>query len=167
MALSLVIPEHKLILFTIIKPKFCDKARLLMKNCTFETWSSLKQHLLDGYTYRGTQGQWQLELNPCKPNLNEDVTSFSNRVGNCYLKLSSTLDNYIEPAKCVIYTKISQNQALNVFLMELSRDLAIIVKARNPDPLEDTIRMALNEDQESKSRLEISKYQNVGNSPNK
>ncbi|KAL3277913.1 hypothetical protein HHI36_013254 [Cryptolaemus montrouzieri] len=80
-----------------------------------------------------------------------------------YIKLLSTLDDSIEPANRVIHTEIIQNQALYVFLMGLSKDLAIIVEAENPDTLEDAIR---NEEQESKSRLEISKYQNVGNSHN-
>ncbi|KAL3274657.1 hypothetical protein HHI36_016037 [Cryptolaemus montrouzieri] len=121
-------------------------------------------YLLDGYTDRRTQAQWQLELHSCKQNANEGVISFANRVENCYIKLLGTLDDTLDDERRNIHTEMLQTQALNVFLMGLNREVAMIVKARNPNTLEDAIRLALSEEQELKSRLEITRYQNVGNS---
>ncbi|KAL3274338.1 hypothetical protein HHI36_015737, partial [Cryptolaemus montrouzieri] len=121
-------------------------------------------YLLDGYTDRRTQAQWQLELHSCKQNANEGVISFANRVENCYIKLLGTLDDTLDDERRNIHTEMLQTQALNVFLMGLNREVAMIVKARNPNTLEESIRLALSEEQELKSRLEIARYQNVGNS---
>lgn len=82
MAMSLVKTDQKT-LFTIIKSKITNKARILIKKRNFPSWASLKQYLFDAYSDKRTQGQWQLELHSCKQNLNEDVISFANKVENC------------------------------------------------------------------------------------
>lgn len=156
-ALSLIKESHTNILFSIIKTKLSDKARALIRNREFETWKSSKDHLLDGYSDRRTQGQWQLELHSCKQGNNESVMSFSNRIENCYIKLLSTMDLDMSAENRKIYTEILQQQALNVFLMGLCQDIAVIVKSRYPKNLEDAVRLALNEEQETKSKSEIAK----------
>ncbi|KAL3273397.1 hypothetical protein HHI36_014843 [Cryptolaemus montrouzieri] len=78
--------------------------------------------------------------------------SFANRVENCYIKLLSTLDESMEEEKRKNYTEILQDQALYVFLMGLNRDLAVVVKARSPITLEDAIRIAVNEEQETRKK---------------
>lgn len=161
MAMSLVQNTHKSILFKIILSKITDRARILIKNRNFETWASLKEYLLEGYSDRRTQGQWQLELHSCKQNPNEDVISFANKVENCYVKLLGSLDHTVSDEKREGYAELLQGQALSVFLMGLNRDISLIVKSRNPETLEDAIQLALNEEREIKSLREISKYQNV------
>ncbi|KAL3282582.1 hypothetical protein HHI36_005757 [Cryptolaemus montrouzieri] len=93
MALSLLNNSNKKLLFPMIKSKICDRARLLMTNREFSDWDSLKRYLLDGYTDRRTKDQWQLELHSCKQGVHETVSSFANRVENCYIKLLDTLDD--------------------------------------------------------------------------
>lgn len=164
MAMSLIKPEFKPILFTLIKSKVTDKARILIKNRNFEDWTTLKQYLTDAYSDRRTQGQWQLELHSCKQNPNEDVISFANKVENCYIKLLSTLDEAASAEHREGYADLLQKQALSVFLAGLNRDISLIVKSRNPISLEDAVQLALNEEREIKSLREISKYQNINNS---
>ncbi|XP_072377243.1 uncharacterized protein [Diabrotica undecimpunctata] len=163
MALSLVDQSNKNLLFIIIKSKICGKARMLIKNRDFQNWTSLKNHLLDGYTDKRTEGQWQLELHSCRQNQTESVMSFANRVEDCYVKLLSTISEPDE-LKRTVHTEILQNQALNVFLLGLNKEIALVVKARKPTTLENAISIALTEEQELKSKSEIFKYQNIGNS---
>ena len=51
-----------------------------------------------------------------------------------------------------------KTQALNVFVAGLSKDLALLVKAQKPDSLEDAISIAINEEQEIRSKFEIQKF---------
>ncbi|XP_066144748.1 uncharacterized protein [Euwallacea fornicatus] len=165
LAMSLVKPDQKAILFTIIKSKLTGKARILIKNRIFENWSTLKQYLFDAYSDKRTQGQWQLELHSCNQNTNEDVISFANKVENCYIKLLGTLDETASEGHRQGYTELLQKQALSVFLAGLNRDIALIVKAGNPTSLEDAIQLALNEEKEIKSLKEISSVTEVGIRP--
>ncbi|KAL3269714.1 hypothetical protein HHI36_008774 [Cryptolaemus montrouzieri] len=90
MALSLVSQANTQLLFTILRSKICDRARLFIKNRDITNWQSLKQYSLDGCTDRRTQGQWQFELHACKQMANETVMSIANKVENCYIELLST-----------------------------------------------------------------------------
>lgn len=51
-----------------------------------------------------------------------------------------------------------------MFLAGLNREIALVVKSRDPDSLEDAVQLALNEEREIKSLREISKYQTINNS---
>ncbi|XP_025829875.1 GATA zinc finger domain-containing protein 14-like [Agrilus planipennis] len=162
-AVSLVKPEYKNILFAIIETKITDNARALIRNRTFNDWITLKNHLLDAYSEKRTISQWQLELNSCKQNTNENVMSYANKVENCYIKLINSLDQNLSREAREACVNLLKNQALNVFVTGLQNNLSIIVKSLKPESLEDAIAFALNEEQEQKSRLEIQKYQNVHN----
>ncbi|KAJ8935656.1 hypothetical protein NQ314_012705 [Rhamnusium bicolor] len=161
---SLVKSEYKPVLFAIIETKLTDNARSVVKNRSFESWESLKNHLLDIYSERRTIGQWQLELNSCKQNAGESVISFSNKVENCYIKLINTLDISLSKEARNACVDLLQNEAMNVFTTGLQKEISILVKSQKPDTLEKATAIALNEEQELKSKFEISKYQNINNS---
>lgn len=163
-AYSLVKTEHKPILFAIIETKLTDNARAIVRNRSFDDWASLKNHLLDIYSEKRTIGQWQLELNSCRQNHNEDVVSFANKVEDCYIKLINSVDSNLSKEARTACIQLLKNEALSVFLTGLNKDLSLIVKSQKPDSLEKAISLALTEEQEQKSKLEIHKYQNVNNS---
>lgn len=160
-ATSLIAENLKCILFTIIETKITGNARALIRNRTFANWPALKNYLLETYSEKRSHGQWQLELSSCKQAYNEDVISYSQKIENCLIKLTNSLDitlTQVERAACV---KLLQNQALTVFLMGLHKDLSIIVKSQRPETLTDAIQYAIAEENEQKSRREIQKFQNL------
>lgn len=160
---NLVGVANQPLLLSIIKTKLTHNARTLTRNREFANWKQLKKHLLDLYSDKRTVGQWQLELNSCRQNHNESVVSFSNRVETCYVKLINSLsDNLTEEVRNG-NIDLLQNEALNVFITGLNKDLSILVKAQKPDTLEKAISIAINEEQELKSKYEIHKYQSVNN----
>lgn len=163
-AYNLIKTEYKEILFAIIETKLTDNARSVVRNRSFEDWPSLKNHLLDIYSERRTMSQWQLELNSCKQNFGESVISFSNKIENCYIKITNALDVNLSKEAREACINLLKNEALNVFITGLQKDIAVLVKSQKPDTLEKAIAVALNEEQEFKSKQEIFKYQNINNS---
>ncbi|KAJ8933290.1 hypothetical protein NQ314_014118 [Rhamnusium bicolor] len=134
-AYSLVKSEYKPVLFAIIETKLTDNARSVVRNRSFESWESLKNHLLDIYSERRTIGQWQLELNSCKQNPGESI----------YQSLSQEAWN-----ACVDLLK---NEAMNVFTTGLQKEISILVKSQKTDTLEKAIAIALNDEQELESKF--------------
>lgn len=161
---KLIKAEFKEILFHLIETKLTDNAREVTRTRDFSNWADLKKHLLDVYSEKRTMAQWQLELNSCKQNSQESILSYSNKVETCYIKLIQSLDPTLSPDSKKACIDLLKNEALNVFLTGLNRDIALIVKSRKPNTLEDAIHLALSEEQEQKSRFEIFKYQNVNTS---
>lgn len=158
---SIVEENSKPVLFAIIQTKITGNARALLKTRSFADWAALKQYLLDAYTEKRSQGQWQLELSSCKQNPREGITSYASRVENCLLKLTNSLDDNLSVVERNACVKLLQNQALNVFITGLAKDIAIIVKSQKPDTLEDAVQYAIAEESEQLSKLEISKYQEI------
>lgn len=160
-AYEIVRDEFKPMLFSVIKTKLTDNARAVVRNRNFENWNALKNPLLDTYTEKRTRGQWQLELCSCRQNLGESVLQFANKVETCYIKLLSTLDETLDTDKREIYSSMFKEQALNVFIAGLNKDLSLITKSQKPNSLELAISLAMQEEQEIKSKSEISKFQNL------
>lgn len=79
-AMQLINPAYKTILLGIIETKLTDNARALTRNREYPDLSTLKDHLYQIYGKSLTTGQWQLELNSCKQNVNESVVTFSSRI---------------------------------------------------------------------------------------
>nr|CAI5865053.1 unnamed protein product [Callosobruchus analis] len=163
-AYELVKPELKTTLFKIIETKVTANARAITRNRVFNNWDHLKRHLLDAYTEKRTMGQWQLELNSCRQIQGQNVMSYSSKVENCYIKLINSLDEDLSPEAREACTRLLKEQALSVFVTGLLSDLQILVKSQRPQSLEKGIAVALQEEQELKSKQEIFKYQNVHNS---
>lgn len=163
-ATNLVKPELKNVLFAIILSKITDNAKALIRNRDFDNWSDLKTYLLEIYAEKRTIGQRQLELTSCKQNIGENVISYSNKIENCYIKLINSLDPKLPQVARKACIELLKNEALNVFITGLNKDLNILVKSQNPDTLEKAISVALNEEQELKSKQEMFRYQSVNNS---
>lgn len=160
-AFSIIKEEQKDLLFTLIETKLTDNARSIVRNRHFDKWEELRQFLLDAYSDRRTSSQWQLELNSCRQNLSEPVLSYSTRVENCYLKLINTLNPSLDQRSREACVELLKEQALNVFISGLQRDLCILVKSQKPSSLEEAIAIAQNEEQEIKSKNEMNKLQNL------
>lgn len=163
---SVIKEDHKKLLFTLIETKLTDNARAIVRNRRFEKWSDLKVFLLDAYSERRTSSQWQLELNSCKQNLNEPVISYANKIENCYLKLINTLKSNLTNSGREACVELLKEQALNVFISGLQKDLCILVKSQKPNSLEEAISIAQSEEQELKSKTEMNKYQNYNSNSN-
>ncbi|XP_063908536.1 putative uncharacterized protein DDB_G0271606 [Zophobas morio] len=157
-ALESIDNNKKEILFSIIKTKLTGKARELTRSRQFTTWNSLKDHLVEIYADRRTQAQWQLELNSCKQRFNEDVSLYASRVENCCTELINSLSTTLTADAHKACVDLFKTQALNVFVAGLTKDLALLVKAQKPDSLEDAISIAINEEQEIRSKIEIQKF---------
>ncbi|KAL3279419.1 hypothetical protein HHI36_016930 [Cryptolaemus montrouzieri] len=84
--------EQKHLLFILIETRLTDNARAVVRNREFSDWTELKRFLLETYSDKRTSCQWQLELNSCRQGFNESVLSYANRVENCYLKSTNTLN---------------------------------------------------------------------------
>lgn len=160
---KLISPTQKPILFALIETKLTDNARILIRNRNFADWPELKNHLLDAYSEKRTIGQWQLELNSCKQLFKENVRSYSNKIENCYIKLLNSLDENLDDTSRTACVNLLKNQAMNVFITGLNRELNLLVKAQKPESLEEAISIALAEEQEQLSKSEISKYQQLNN----
>lgn len=160
-AMSLISKANEPVLFAIIETRITDNARALIRNRSFKSWSELKGHLIDIFSERRTMGQWQLELNSLRQNYNETVLSYSNKVENCYIKLLNSLDESLEDEARKACSQLLKNQALSVFICGLHKDISLIVKAQKPKDLETAIAIALSEEQETKSKNEIQKFQNL------
>ncbi|XP_050303799.1 uncharacterized protein LOC126741437, partial [Anthonomus grandis grandis] len=163
-AIKLVKPDCKNILFAIILSKITDNAKVLIRNRDFENWNELKTYLIEIYSEKRSLSQRQLELTSCKQNIGESVISYSNKVENCYIQLINSLDMDLAKEAREACVHLLKSQTLNVFITGLNRELGILVKSQNPDSLEKAISIALNEEREQKSKIEISKYQSVNNS---
>lgn len=163
-AIKLVKTECKDILFAIIVSKITDNAKAMIRNRDFKKWQDLKTYLLEIYSEKRTIGQRQLELTSCKQNPGENVISYANKIENCYIQLINALDTELPPVAREACVNLLKNEALNVFITGLNKDLNILVKSQTPNTLEKAISIALNEEQELKSKLEIHKYQAVNNS---
>ncbi|XP_028157301.1 uncharacterized protein LOC114350633 [Ostrinia furnacalis] len=158
---NLINHNLKSILLQIIITKITDNARSMIRNREFQIWDDLKNYLLDTYTEKRTIGQWQLELSSCKQDYNENVLAYANKVENCYVKLINSLESNQSPAARQACVELLKSQALSVFITGLNKDLNLILKALQPKTLEDAISMAVIEEQQLKSKNEISKFQNI------
>lgn len=138
--ISLVKTEHKNVLLSIIKTKLTDKARAITRNQKFDEWNDLKSFLLDAYSEKRTEGQWQLELHSLRQILGETVISFASKVENCHIKLINISDLFVDAKEAC--TKIIKNQSRNVFIRKLNKELSLILKSRNPDSPEKVIALA-------------------------
>ncbi|KAL3265774.1 hypothetical protein HHI36_009972 [Cryptolaemus montrouzieri] len=162
-AFRLVKPQSKRVLFSIIKTRITDNARALIRNRDFEDWDLLKQFLVDSYSEKRTYAQRQFELGACKQNANETVLSFSNRLESCYVHLLETLDPRLPSNTRLTLTDLFKEQALGVFINGLNKDLSVLVKSQKPSTLEEAVVIATSEEQELKSKNEMSKFQNFHN----
>lgn len=88
LAQSLVTSALKPTLLTFIQSKILGSARAHIRNRESQTWKDLRVHLLELYSDKRAQSQWQLALNLCWQNYNEGVTSYSHRVENCLIKVN-------------------------------------------------------------------------------
>jgi hypothetical protein len=154
------------ILFSIIKTRISGNARALIHNRELNNWDELKKHLLEFYSEKRTMGQWQLELNSCKQGIHESVLSFSNRIENIYINLTRCLNTDLTTDAKEACLDLLGDEALNVFISGLIEPLSLIVKTQKPAELEDAIALALNEEQQLKSKNEIRKFQNVSSNSN-
>lgn len=65
--------------------RLTDKARVITRNRSFDEWSCQKSFLLNAYSERRTEHQWQLKLHSHRQTSGETVMYVANE--NCYIKL--------------------------------------------------------------------------------
>lgn len=131
-ALKLCAPDDKELLFQLIKMKLSGRAYNLTQHRTFDTWDQLKTHLIEVFSDKRSQGQWELELHSCRQNFNEDVMSYANRVETVLQKLidSVIIGEENEIIKSA-HERLLKTQAQHVFILGLKDPIATVVKARN------------------------------------
>lgn len=73
----------------------------------------------------------------------------------------NSLDRNLDTTARSACVNLLKNQELNVFITELHKDLALIVKSQKSDSLEEAVNLALIEEQDQLSIYEIQKYQAI------
>lgn len=134
-------------LLAAVKIKITGEARNRIKNRQLGTWTELKNYLRSEFTANGNFLQAQLELNSCRQKRGENVTSYVNRIENCYKNLTSSLDSNLTPAERATSLKLINSQTKASFIMGLEREISILVRARDPEDLETAISIARAESQ--------------------
>lgn len=157
---SLAKSSSKHTLLTFIKSKIVGNARAQIRNREFEYWSELRSHLVETYSDKRSHAQWQLELSLCKQEPRENIVSYSQRIENCLVRLTNSLDPNLTLAERKANVKLLRSQALTIFLMGLNKDLSIVVKSQRPQSLEDAISLAQAEEKEQQARREIDRHSN-------
>lgn len=97
----------------------------------------------------------------CKQEHKETVVSYSQRIENCLVRLTNSLDPNLKSEERSANVKLLRSQALTIFLMGLNRDLNIVVKSQRPNTLEDAISLAQAEEKEQLARREIERHSNT------
>ena len=159
-AMRVVNPDYKNHLFTIIRTKITDKARAMIRCREFPDWESLRMQLLEAFSEKRTLEQWQLELNSCKQNYKENVISFANRVESCYINVINSIDHTLDNKSRNACVDMIKGIALKVFINGLNKDLTVLVKSQRPSTLENAISLALDEEQQLLSNLEVNRFHN-------
>jgi uncharacterized protein (UPF0212 family) len=161
-AYSLLNPNFRLAFVSIALSKIDGNLRSTLLNRSFNSWIDLKNHLLETYSEKRTFAQWQLELNSCKQGHNENVLNYSNRIENCYIKLIKSLDQNLTKEAREANVELLKRQALNIFISGLNPQLHILLKSQKPNNFEEAISVAISEEQEIKSRHEMTskRYEN-------
>lgn len=161
MAMDSIADACKPVLYNIIKTKLTGKARSLTKYRQFNDWPALKLFLEDVFSERRSVSFWQMELNSCRQNKNEDVADYSNKIEKC---LSQLIDASVIGKTAATSHEISillRTQALNIFIQGSIEPIKYHLKARNPIDLETAIELARSEERELASYTN-SKSQNKG-----
>lgn len=166
LAMSLAHTTLKNTLLTFIKSKIMGNARAQIRNREFDTWSELREHLMETYSEKRSHAQWQLELNLCRQEPKENVTSYAHKIENCLVRLTNSLDTNLSPTERSANVKLLRSQALTIFIMGLTKDLNIVVKSQKPQSLEEAISLAQAEEKEQQARREIDKQHTHHNSYN-
>lgn len=154
-AFQLLKPSCRIPFVSIVLSKIEGNIRSTLLNRSFSSWEDLKSHLLENYSEKRTFAQWQLELNSCRQNFKETVTSYSGRIENCYIKLIKSLDLKLTKEAREANVNLLKNQALNIFINGLQPQLHILLKSQKPNNFEEAVSIALSEEQEIKSRMEM------------
>lgn len=159
-AFVLLNPIYKVAFVSVVLSKIEGNIRSTLLNRSFSSWENLKEHLLENYSEKRTFAQWQLELNSCRQGQHESITKYSSRVENCYIKLIKSLDPKLPREAREANVELLKNQALNIFISGLLPQLHILLKSQKPITFEDAVSIAISEEQEIKSRQEMSFRQN-------
>lgn len=154
-AYKLLNPNYRVAFVSVILSKIKGNVRSTLLNRSFNSWEDLKQHLLENHSERRTFAQWQLELNSCRQGHNESISSYSNRIENCYIKLIKSLDPKLSKEARNANIELLKNQALNIFISGLNPQLHILLKSQKPATFEEAVSIAISEEQEIKSRQEM------------
>lgn len=154
-AYKLLNPLFKDAFISVVLSKIKGNVRSTLLNRSFGSWEDLKEHLLENHSEKRTFAQWQMELNSCRQGHNESIPSYSNRIENCYIRLIKSLDPKLSTEARKANTELLKNQALNIFINGLNPQLHILLKAQKPATFEEAVSIAISEEQEIKSRQEM------------
>ncbi|XP_031766391.1 GATA zinc finger domain-containing protein 4-like [Galleria mellonella] len=155
-AYNLLNPIYRIAFVSVVLSKIEGNIRSTLLNRTFNSWDALREHLLENYSEKRTFAQWQLELNSCKQGHNEPVLNYSNRVENCFIKLIKSLNPKLTKEAREANIDLLKSQALNIFISGLIPQLHILLKSQKPSNFEEAVSIAISEEQEIKSRQEMS-----------
>lgn len=159
-------PIYGIAFVSVVLSKIDGNIRSTLLNRSFDSWNELKEHLLENYSEKRTFAQWQLELNSCRQGNHEPVLNYSNRVESCLIKLIKSLDPKLTNSAREANIELLKNQALNIFISGLTPQLHILLKSQKPSNFEEAVSIAISEEQEIKSRFEMSNKQNINRSFN-
>lgn len=160
-AMKLANDCQKAPLFNFICSRLNDKAELAIANHDYQNWEQLKEFLLLSYTEKKSYGHLQLELQTCRQNFNEDITTYMQRIETCQVKLlqlARTLsenENELNGRFAVI-----RDTALHTFIINCLPQYSLILRSRDPQTLAEAYDIAIREEK-------IRKFQNTNKFSNK
>lgn len=153
--LKLVDPAEKNILFELIKLKLTDRAYQATKFREFATFDELKKHLTELFGDKQSRQRLETLFYSARQGQNESVLQFSERVESNLYKLIDCVTPSLDANYRPKHEEQLRIQAKNIFIGGLRDNLSLLLKARNPDTLEESIGLAITEDRELSSRRDM------------
>lgn len=154
-SLRLVDPAEKTILFELIKLKLTDKAYQATRFREFATFAELKLHLNELFGDKQSRQRLETTFYSSRQGQNEDVMHFADRVETNLYKLIENVTPTLDATFQETHRQQLEIQAKNVFINGIRDPLALLLKARNPNTLQEAIGLAVTEERELNSRKEL------------
>lgn len=156
-AMRLIEPLEKPVLLELIKLKLVDRAYHATKFRTFEEFKDLKELLIVLFGEKQSRARLETSFYSCKQGNNETVMQFTDRIEEFMYKLIDCVTSVVEEEYRRSHEDQIRIQARNIFINGLRDPLGLILRARDPESLEDAIGLAVAEEREQKARQEMQK----------
>ncbi|KAF5195731.1 Atp-dependent dna helicase, partial [Thalictrum thalictroides] len=163
-AIKEVVDADKPVLLKIITSKLTGNALEVTKYRELDTWAAIKSILEGAFEQKISERALSAALSAARMTEGESVTKFAARIEELYYKICEASTVGLTKPEALTLKNSWRRQAMNAFMTGLPEHLYTVLKSRNPESLEQCFKVAVDEDLEYRSRLEMRKMQgNVQN----
>lgn len=162
-------PINRAIVRTIISKLRGHASELVSPRDELNSWPLIKEFLHSAFSDRRSEKTLLNDLMTAYLNKNETFAEFGSRLQLLRSLLVAKLNETGDPAAVKQIKIVNYEQlALTTFINNLSKDIRIIVKCKNPQTLETALQIVANEESEIEydNRMQKRRYQNFSNSQN-